>query len=72
MFATIVMTLLFISFMFLVTMFIIYFDYMLSIARLSSCSSISSYSARSKVHEVSDRYCVNLVLIRSLPVVGIS
>jgi hypothetical protein len=67
MFATIVMTLLFISFM-----FIIYFDYMLSIARFSSCPSISSHSARSKVQEVSDRYCVNRVLIRSLPAVGIS
>jgi hypothetical protein len=40
MFATIVMTLLFISFMFLVIMFILYFDYMLSISRLSLCSSI--------------------------------
>jgi hypothetical protein len=52
-FATVVMTLLFISFMFLVIMFIIYFDYMLGIARLSSCPSISSYSAHSKVHGMS-------------------
>ena len=38
--------------MFLVIIFIVYFDYMLSISRLSLCSSISSYSARSNVHVV--------------------
>ena len=53
--------------MFLVIMFIVYFDYMLSITRLSLCSSISSYSARSKVHGVSGRHCVSVVLIRCLP-----
>jgi hypothetical protein len=58
------MTMFFISFMFLVIMFIVYFDYILSIARLSSCSSISSYSARSGVHRVSGRHCVSVVLIR--------
>ena len=47
-------------------MFIVYFDYMLSIVRLSSCSCISSYSARSKVHGVSGRHCVRVVLIRCL------
>jgi hypothetical protein len=52
--------------MFLVIMFIVYFDYMLSIARLSLCSSISSCSARSKVHGVSGRHCVSMVLIRCL------
>ena len=67
MFATIVMTMFFISFMFLVIMFIVYFDYMLSIVRLSSCSCISSYSACSKVHGVSGRHCVSVVLIRCLP-----
>ena len=61
MFATIDSTLFLILFM-----FIVYFDYMLSIARLSLCSSISSYSARSKVHEVSGRHCVSVVLIRCL------
>jgi hypothetical protein len=66
MFPTIVITLLFISFMFLVIMFIVYLDYMLSIARLSSCSCISSYRARSKVHGVSGRHCVSVVLIRCL------
>jgi hypothetical protein len=61
------MTLFLILFMFLVIIFIVYFDYMLSIARLSSYSSISSYSARSKVHGVSGQYCVSVVLIRCLP-----
>ena len=65
-FATFVMTLFLILFKFLVIMFIVYFDYMLSIARLSSCSSISSYSAGSKVQGVSGRYCVSMVLIRCL------
>jgi hypothetical protein len=59
MFATIDSTLFLILFMFLVIMFIIYFDYMLSIARLFLCLSISSYSARSKVHGVSGRHCIS-------------
>ena len=67
MFATIDSTLFLILFMFLVIMFIVYFDYMLSIVRLSSCSSISSYSAHSKVHGVSGRHCVSMVLIHCLP-----
>ena len=68
MLATIVMTtLVFTILMFLVIMFIIYFDYILSIASLSLCLCISSYSARSKVHGVSGRHCVSVVLIRYLP-----
>ena len=67
MFAIIDMTLFSILFMFLVIMFIVYFDYMLSIARLSLCSSISSYSAHSKVHGVSGRHYVSVVLIHCLP-----
>ena len=67
MFATIDSTLFLILFMFLFIMFIVYFDYMLSIARLSLYSSISSYSTRSNVHRVSGRHCVNVVLIRCLP-----
>ena len=55
------------STLFLVIKFIIYFDYILSIARLSLCSSITSYSARSGVHGVSGRHCVSVVLIRCLP-----
>ena len=52
--------------MFFVMMFIVYFDYMLSIARLSLYLSISSYSARSNVHGMSGRHCVSVVLIRCL------
>ena len=40
---------------------------MLSIVRLSTCSSISSYSARFGVHRVSGRHCVSMVLIHCLP-----
>ena len=68
MLATIVMTILvFILFMFFVIMFIVYFDCMLSIVRLSSCSCISSYSAHSKVPWVSGQHCVSMVLIHCLP-----
>jgi hypothetical protein len=65
-FATFVMKLFLILFMFLLIMFIIYFDYMLSIARLSLCSSMSLYSARSNAHGVSGRHCVSMVLIHFL------
>jgi hypothetical protein len=69
MFATIVMTtLVFTLFMFLVIMFFIYFDYILSIARLSLYPCISLYSAHSDVHGVSGQHCVSGVLIRCLPV----
>ena len=67
MFATIIMTILFISFMFLIIMFMVYFGYILSIARLSLYSCISSYNARSGVHGLSGRHCVSVVLIRCLP-----
>ena len=67
MFATIVMTTLFISFMFLVIMFIVYFDYMLSIVGLSTYSCISSYSAHSLDLGVSGRHCLSVVLIHCLP-----
>jgi hypothetical protein len=63
MFATIDSTLFLILFMFLVIMFIVYFDYMLSIDRLSLYSSISSYSARSSVHGMSGQYCVISVML---------
>ena len=42
-------------------------QYMLCIVRLSSDSSISSYSTCSKVLGVSGRYCVSVVLIHCLP-----
>ena len=58
MLATIFMTIL--VFMFFVIMFIVYFDYMLSIVRLSSCSCISLYSAHSLDPGVSGRHCVSI------------
>ena len=68
MLVTIVMTIsVFILFMFFIMMFIVYFDYMLSIASLSLCLCISSYSARSGVHRVSGRHFVSMVLIRCFP-----
>jgi hypothetical protein len=64
MLATIVMTILvFISLMFFIIMFIVYFDYILSIASLSSYSCLSLYIAQSKVPWVSGRHCVSMVLI---------
>ena len=49
-------------------MFMVYFDYILSIARLSLYLCLSSYSAHSKVTWVSGRHCVSVLLIRCLPV----
>jgi hypothetical protein len=66
-FATVVMRLLIISFMFLVIITTVYFDYILSIARLSLYLCICSYSVHSKVPWVSCRHCVSMVLIRCLP-----
>jgi hypothetical protein len=48
-------------------MFIVYFDYILSIASLSSYSYISSYSTHSNVPWVNDQHCVSVVLIWCLP-----
>ena len=67
MLVTIVMTIsVFILFIFFVIMFMVYFDHMLSIVRLSLCSCISLYSAHSKVPWVSGRHCVSVVHIRCL------
>jgi hypothetical protein len=68
MFATIVMTILvFILFMFLVAMFIVYFDCILSIVGLSLCLYISLYSACPKVPWVGGWHYVSMVLIYCLP-----
>jgi hypothetical protein len=48
-------------------MFIVYFDYILSIACLLLCLCKSSYRAYSKVHGVGDRDHVSVVLICYLP-----
>jgi hypothetical protein len=59
----------FILFMFLVAMFIVYFDYMLSIVSLSLCLCISSYSIHpNKVPWVGGRDHVSVVLICYLSV----
>ena len=55
--------------MFLVIMFIVYFDYMLSIARVI-IMFMHKFTKRSLLctYGVSDRHCVSMVLIRCLPV----
>jgi hypothetical protein len=54
--------------MFLVAMFIFYFDYILSIVSLSLCLYISSYSVHpNKVPWMGDRDHVSMVLICYLP-----
>jgi hypothetical protein len=63
---TIDMTLIYILSMFLVILFIVYFDYILSIVRMSLYLSIRSYSAHSLISWVSGRHCVSMVLIRCL------
>jgi hypothetical protein len=49
--------------MYLVAMFIVYFDYMLSIDSLSLCLCISSYSVHPNVHRVSGRDHVSMVVL---------
>jgi hypothetical protein len=61
------LTLLYILFMFSIILFIVYFDYMLGIVRLSLYSSIRSYSAHLEVQWVSGRQRVSVVLIHCLP-----
>jgi hypothetical protein len=64
MLTTIVMTILvFILFMFKVAIFIVYFNYILSLASLSLYLCISSYIAYSKVHRVGGRDHVSVVFI---------
>jgi hypothetical protein len=48
-------------------MFIVYFDYILSIASLSTYSSVSLYSTHSKVPWVSGQHYISAVLICCLP-----
>jgi hypothetical protein len=51
-------------------MFLVYFDYMLSIVELDSYSNIGSYSARSLVSWVSGQYCVGMVSIPYFPAIA--
>jgi hypothetical protein len=61
------MTSILIVYVFLIIMFMGYFDYMFSIARLSLYSSICSYSAHPNDRGVSGRQCVSVVFILCLP-----
>ena len=49
--------------MFLIILFLVYFDYMLSVVRLELCLCIGSYSAYSLDRWVSGKYCVGVVPI---------
>jgi hypothetical protein len=60
------MTKFLVVYVFLIIMFIVYFDYMFSIARLYLCSSSCSYSAHSLYMWVSGRHSVSVVLIHCL------
>ena len=67
MFATFATTLFLILFVFLVIMFIVCFDYMLSIARII-IMFMHMFTKRSFLSTwVSGRHCVSVVLIRCLP-----
>jgi hypothetical protein len=62
------MAFIFILFMFLVAIFIVYFDYILSIVSLSLCLCISSYSVHpNNVPRVGGRDHVSMMLICYLP-----
>jgi len=50
--------------MFLIILFLVYFDYMLSVVRLELCLCIGLYSAYSLGRWVGDRYCVARCLDR--------
>jgi hypothetical protein len=65
--ATMDLTLLYILFMFLIILFIVYFNYMLSIVKLSLYVSIRLYNAHLEVQWVSGRQRVSVVLIHCLP-----
>jgi hypothetical protein len=61
------MTSILIVYVFLIIMFMGYFDHMFSIARLSLYSSTCSYSAHPNNRGVSGRQCVSVVFILCLP-----
>jgi hypothetical protein len=65
---TIDMTLLYILYMFSIILFIVYFDYMPSIVRMSLYSNLRSYSAHSLTSWVSGQHRVSIELRRCLPV----
>ena len=55
---------------FIVIWFNVYYDYMLSIVRLSLYSSMESYSAHSMVPWVSGKHSVSMVLIPCFPAIA--
>jgi hypothetical protein len=63
------MTLLYLI-IFLIILFLVYFDYMLGIARSELYSSIESYSACSLISWVSGKYYVGVVPIPYLPAIA--
>jgi hypothetical protein len=63
------MTLLYLI-IFSIILFLVYFDYMLGIARSELYSSIGSYSACSLISWVSGKYCVGMVPIPYLPAIA--
>jgi hypothetical protein len=63
------MTLLYLL-IFSIIMFLVYFDYMLSIVGLDLYSNIGSYSARSLISWVSGQYCVGMVSIPYFPAIA--
>jgi hypothetical protein len=64
------MTKFLVVYVFLIVMFIVYFDYMFSIARLYLCSSSCSYSAHSLDLWVSGRHSISVELISCLSANG--
>jgi hypothetical protein len=62
------MTLLYLL-MFLIILFLVYFDYMLGIVRLDLYSSIGLYNACSLISWVSGKYYVGMVSIPYLPAI---
>jgi hypothetical protein len=62
------MTLLYLL-IFLIIMFLVYFDYMFGIVRLELCLCIGSYSACSLDPWVSGKYCVGVVHIPYFPAI---
>jgi hypothetical protein len=63
------MTLLYL-FIFSIIMFLVYFDYMLGIARLDLYSNIGSYSACSLNSWMSGKYCVGVMPIPYFPTIA--
>ena len=63
------MTLIYSMIIFIVIWFNVYYDYMLSIVRLSLYSSMESYSAHSMVPWVSGKHSVSMVLIPCFPMI---